>query len=98
VKVTLELRDGTMLAVEQPRYEGATAVEAAGACPYCARTPFMVAGSGRRLDPDHSHDTWLADAGCLACKAWVGYLRAKVSTLFGIEEDERVLRGACKVY
>lgn len=66
-----------------------------GACPKCKATPFSVAGTGKVPE---SHDTYAAEAVCLACKQRVGVLRAQVDTIFGIEEDERALRGPWKVY
>lgn len=57
---------------------------------------FKIAGSGRR--PSDDDRAWEADAGCLACKAHVGTLRVESNTLFGVREDERVLRGRVRVY
>lgn len=57
---------------------------------------FKVAGSGRR--PSDDDRAWEADAGCVACKAHLGILRVETNTLFGVREDERVLRGRCRVY
>ena len=44
------------------------------------------------------HDEYVGAARCVDCKAPAGTLRVKVSTIFGIEEDERVLNGRCRVY
>lgn len=45
-----------------------------------------------------SHDTYRSDAMCHRCGAEAGVMRVKVSTLFGVEEDERVLNGPWKVF
>jgi hypothetical protein len=75
-------------------YEGAAFVLVDGwACPTCKRSG--VAGRNQRIE---SHDTYASDAGCADCKVVVGVLRVQLSTLFGLEEDERVLNGRCRVY
>lgn len=45
-----------------------------------------------------SHDTYAGTALCARCHKPVGKLRVRVSTIFGIEEDEEVLNGRCRVY
>lgn len=67
-----------------------------GACPHCARTPFMVQGTGRRIAQDDR--AYEADGVCTGCSKFVGIIRAEVNTLFGIREDEAVLGGRCRVY
>ncbi len=54
----------------------------------------MVSGG----DTTHDHDTYTAPAWCRTCDEHVGTIRVKVSTIFGIEEDARVLNGRCRVY
>lgn len=44
------------------------------------------------------HGTYTSDAGCVACKLVTGKLVVTVDTLFGIEEDERVLGRHYRVY
>lgn len=44
------------------------------------------------------HDTYTSLAGCTACGKLAGKLVVTVSTIFGIEEDERVLNGRARVY
>jgi hypothetical protein len=68
--------------------------DAEGACPACGVEPFGVVGKNMH----HTFDTYIADGHCTACKAHVGELRVKVNTLFGIDEDEAVLNGRCRVY
>ena len=66
------------------------------ACPHCkAAAPMAVRGGGIR---ETTHDTYIADARCVQCGEPMGTLRAKVDTIFGIEEDERVLNSGCRVY
>lgn len=62
-------------------------------CPKC--NAIKVRGGGKSRESD---DTWRADAYCLECREPRGMLRVRVDTLFGIEEDERVLNGRCRVY
>ena len=44
------------------------------------------------------YDTFEARAFCGRCHGRVGTLRVTVSTMFGIEEDRRVLYGRARVY
>lgn len=44
------------------------------------------------------HDRYTGDAECCRCRQKVGPMEVVVSTLFGLEEDERVLQGRCRVY
>jgi hypothetical protein len=62
------------------------------ACPHCKTpAPIGVAGSGRSVDPDASHDTWIAEGYTTCCKHHLGKIRVKVhDTLFGVKEDENV--------
>lgn len=95
-KITVTIADVVHKAA--PPFDGAdhAVVEGIKECVWCkAPAPFKIAGAGRRIE---SHDTYAADAVAVCCKSWVGTLRVQVDTLFGIEEDERVLRGRCRVY
>lgn len=67
-----------------------------GACPHCGATPFKAAGAKGTMVK--GHDTYTSDGGCVGCKVVTGKLVVTVNTLFGIEEDERVLLGRCRVY
>ncbi len=95
MKISLHTGDERKLEARQP-YAGADHVLVDAACPAagCA-PPLKVGGSGRRIE---SHDTYAADAFCMCCGARVGTLRVVCSTIFGVEEDERVLNGRCRVY
>lgn len=53
-----------------------------------------IAGTGRRME---SRDTYASEARCVGCAAAVGTIRAKVSTLFGLEEDEAVMAVAAQI-
>jgi len=66
-----------------------------GACPKCAHEPFCVAGSGRHIG---GRDFYVSDAVCLECRERVGEIQVKVETIFGLEEDERMLNGPWRVY
>lgn len=63
-------------------------------CPVCKRA-LHVRGAGKRIA---SRDTYEADGFCASCGAPLGTIVAQVSTIFGLEEDERVLAGPWKVY
>lgn len=66
-----------------------------GACPGCKVEPFRIHGHGtERFD----RDTVRAGTRCMNCKDPVGWCYTKVSTIFGLEEDERVLHGRARVY
>jgi hypothetical protein len=95
VKVTLvvDVRSYAPVSRIEP---GMTVVEFDLACPSCgAPAPIIVRGLG--VD-SHDHDTYQARARHLGCDAVIGALRTKVDTIFGIEEDERVLAGPWRVY
>ena len=80
--------------------EGGGTATAEGACPGCGAIPFRIAGGGKERDPRSPDDTYRSGGRCMSadCAAPVGWIYQKVSTIFGLEEDERVLRGRCRVY
>lgn len=92
--VTIETASGTLPVRTEP---GLAYAFVDVACPACgAPAPFKVAGHDRRIA---SHDTYAADARALCCNARVGTLKAKIETLFGLEEDAAVLvHGRARVY
>lgn len=92
MRIRLKLKDGS--ARKARPGEQKSLVD--GACPSCGAEPFYVAGDGAR--PSADDRAYECTAYCLACKARVGTVRAEVDTLFGVEEDERVLHGRCRVY
>ena len=77
-------------------HEGADHAIAASACPKCTAPNFGVQGANQR--PSDDDRAWEADGYCCACKQHVGTIRAEPDTLFGVREDEAVLRGRCRVY
>lgn len=92
MKITLALDSGVRICALP--YEGCEHVLPAGCCPFCGDDDWRVQGGAI----SHDRDTYRCQAWCLACGAGVGELRAKVSTIFGIEEDEAVLNSRCRVY
>jgi len=66
-----------------------------GSCPGCDAEPFYV-----KTHPSQRHDdrTWKAGARCCECGDAVGWIYWAADTIFGTEEDERVLRGRTRVY
>jgi hypothetical protein len=65
------------------------------ACPQCKLSPVKAHGKGITA---RTHDTYIAEAVTDCCGASVGQMQTKVSTIFGIEEDEAVLHGRPRVY
>lgn len=64
-------------------------------CPGCKKKgPTYVGGKGMR----RAHDYYQSDAYTMCCLTPLGTMRAYMSTLFGLEEDERVTAGRCRVY
>jgi hypothetical protein len=80
--------------------EDVSAIEVPRTKCQCGAEPMLVHGAGKIICPDskHRHDTYMADAVCVKCDGHVGILYAKMDTLFGLEEDERVMSMAVKVY
>lgn len=98
MKITLTGSDGRALAAHQPHDHADRVVVDHATCPKCKLNPLPVRGQGKSIDPNSPRDTYRADAICCGCGAPVGVLRVKVETIFGIEEDDRVLNGRCRVY
>lgn len=91
MRVVLKLTDGRTVTLRP----GSTRAEAECSCPACGEA-LAVRGDGRkRSDCDRYY---FARGFCVTCGAGVGEIRAYPSTLFGIEEDERVLNGRARVY
>jgi hypothetical protein len=88
--------DGRRLPARLP-YDAAEFVLVAD-LPVCPRCGVGLKVAGRAGTEHHDHDTYYAEAGCVGCGATLGELQAKVSTIFGIDEDEAVLNGRCRVY
>lgn len=71
-------------------------IDVAGRCPSCLVAEFRVIGDVQRQKV--GRDTVTAPALALCCAAEVGTVRVELSTIFGLEEDERVLHGRARVY
>lgn len=71
-------------------------INVAGRCPACSADGLRVIGDKRRQTI--GHDTVTAPALATCCGATVGTVRVELDTIFGLEEDERVLHGRCRVY
>ena len=93
MEIKLRTNDGD-LKCKLP-HDGAVAVDVELACPGCKVEPMAVRTDEREIE---GHDTYVGTAYCCACKTVVGQLRVKMSTVFGLEEDERVLNGRPRVY
>ncbi len=96
-KITLQLGlDGVVHKARKPAPDADHALVDGLACPGCkAPAPLKVQGTGRRIE---SRDTYAADAVTACCSGWVGTLRLKVDTLFGLEEDEAVASLGIRIY
>lgn len=67
-----------------------------GCAPLDAAHPDVIAVSG--VKPRHDHATYYATAIALCCRKGIGSLEVRTDTLFGIDEDNAVLRGRPRVY
>ena len=92
-KTWLETRDGKTLALTLP-FPGAVTATCEEACP-CGSS--AVVGDVRERSTAYP-DRYIAKGFCGGCRARRGMIYAKVDTLFGLEEDERVLSGPWRVY
>ena len=71
-------------------------IDVDGRCPSCNRGNFRVIGDVKRQTIT-GHDIG-APALALCCGQEVGEVRVEFSTIFGLEEDQRVLNGRARVY
>lgn len=76
------------------------AIEIPGIKCQCGAEPMFVSGAGMRIATDVKlrHDTYMANAVCVKCDGHVGILYAKMDTLFGLAEDERVMSMGVRIY
>jgi hypothetical protein len=99
MKITVNIGGRTHTA-HQP-YDGAPSVEVNG---WTCERLFLAAACGSQYvagikgTDEVGHDTHTAKAGCARCGATVGTIKVAFNTLFGIEEDARVLNSRCRVY
>lgn len=78
-------------------YTDASYVIAKGLECECSRgQDLMVSGMGVPLERTDRYIR--SDAGCSRCGGKIGILTVTFDTLFGAEEDNRVLNGRCRVY
>lgn len=92
MKITVTI-DAQKWPATQP-YKGSEYVDVHGA-PACCGDVLQVSGGATT----EGHDTVTARAHCARCGKHVGEIVVTLSTLFGIEEDRRVLvQGRCRVY
>jgi len=103
MKITIVLTNGKRHTARQ-LYQGSSYVVIATKCPHGCAAPvnatrdevqLKVSGTGIK---HRTHDTYFADAVALCCMRKIGTIETKVETIFGIEEDERVMNGPWRVY
>lgn len=90
MRVTLTNPEGRVTELRET--EGHQFVEAEEACACGSR---LVGGTGREIE---GHDVYRARGLCVGCRAYRGVIRVQVATVFGLEEDERVMAGPWRVY
>lgn len=96
MKVHVKLHNGRTAICTQP-YEGSDHVLAAGLQCGCSRDLTLQLAGGVTTEHDGGR-TVTAPAYCTRCHGHVGKLVVKLGTLFGPDEDRRVLQGRCRVY
>jgi hypothetical protein len=102
MKITVQVNGKALVA--RPPYADAEYVTIEATCP----TPdcdngkeamdegrMSVRSDTRRLVDDSAYE---GEAYCNHCRTPIGEMRTEIATIFGIEEDERVLNGPWKVY
>ena len=99
MRITVEI-DGRKLVAKQPFAKSDhVIVKGCTQCPACKQKfpdGLPVMGRGNHIE---NHDTYKATAHGKCCEKVIGVIRVKVSTIFGLEEDEAVLiHGRCRVY
>jgi hypothetical protein len=70
-------------------------IDVSGHCPSCDLDLRVIGDVTRQKI---GHDTVDAPALALCCGTEVGTVHVELSTIFGLEEDERVLHGRARVY
>lgn len=92
--ITLKTSNGMLLECVK-RYHDAPTVDVPGVpCEACKR-PLSVRGLRCK---ETKPDTFEAEAVCADCQASAGTLIVTMGSIFGAEEDARVLGGPWKVY
>lgn len=96
MKIEVKIRGGGTAKAKQPYAEAQHVVAEGATCPACGDSPLKVAGEAGATT--ESFDVIAGGAVCLRCRSRIGEIRAKLSTLFGVEEDRAVLSGRFRVY
>jgi hypothetical protein len=96
MKITLKLPDGSSRRASVP-YAGCEFVIVNNSeCPNSKCRGYSVRGNGKnRVQSQYDEEE---DAVCAACFTPRGRIHVKLDTLFGRDEDNRVLNGRCRVY
>ena len=94
MKVWLEVQRRSGIDKRNVRPDGRVGI-ATGQCPACNVRPFRIMGGNLRRHDDRAY---IANGRCVDCGEAVGYIYHRPSTIFGIEEDQRVLHGRARVY
>jgi len=87
--------EGAKIGVKLPEDQRSPSVSIGVDCPMCKK-PLQASGTNKRIAPDNR--AYESDAICVDCNNMVGTLRLETNTLFGLREDEAVLKGRCRVY
>ena len=90
--IITHVEDGRRLLCHQP-YPRADYVLTERSCE-CGSTG-VRGTTGAQREGDYGYRS---NAVCIFCGKEAGTLHVQVSTLFGLDEDERVLEGRCRVY
>ena len=93
MKITLTTNEGRRL-VGSLAFPEAEQVDFKLADAHCGGEHLTARGG----DPTIDYDTYTSKAVCAVCGDHLGTLTVRVNTLFGIEEDQRVLNGRARVY
>jgi len=93
MKIKLKITGGRTIKLKAPP-PGVGSIEVPNMqCQHC-KEPLRAEGR----NPEIGFDTVTSKARCSLCEKDVGTLVVTMDTIFGIEEDERVLHGKPRVY
>lgn len=94
MSISVQLDGSTKRSPAKPPFDGADFVVVDGWACKCGNR--AIVGFGRHIE---SRDTYRADAKCGQCLEPCGIMRTVVDTIFGLEEDEAILKhGRARVY
>jgi len=100
MKIVFRPTTGPQLPAKLP-FEGCDYIIVGDACPGCAASVKDYAGKIQGVPGTmiRGYDTYTSDARCVGCETILGKIVVTMSTIFGLEEDERVLvHGRARVY